>query len=393
MQYHRLVRIALGAIALLGFMSGSAAAPIVGTANAPDGLTDGMTLVIGGSGFDAKTIAKPLLWADFNVQLQPIAALGQRSSWDGIAGTLNTVVRAPNAGQSMRFDHSSSSNAVMGIEDIRDASGQRTQNLYMFARKYYDFDIFQDKRPPDATYPDGTFNLKMYRFWGDLGGAQNNIHWSYQGAFGTDSGAATAENTDTNFRGAYYSDIIDQKEGQWLVHELIYDAGTQGPDPDTTSAQDYLNSADGIYDLFEDGVKWTNNTVRFVTHDQNQPLKYEDFYFDQVSNGTAAGPQYVYYDEVYVDTTLQRVIICDADTFANCTKRAIQIPSSWTDNQIQVTLNRGEFGSFNQPLWLYVFDAAGEPNATGLPLICEDCDDSICFPAKAGEDKYTLICL
>ena len=316
----------------------------------PFSFSHGDTVTLTGSGFGNKVNAKPLLWVDFNENIQPSSTNSQRTSWGGglnAGAEVSSDNPAPNATQSFRFDLSTTYGASLGLYDIRDAIGERTQRLYMFARKYYGFDIVDDKGA-------NGFNLKMYRFWGDQSNVpedRNNIFWGYQGNEGLTSGRMTAEYTDGN----RYSSIIGQEEGEWMVHELIYDAGT-------------INVQNGLYDIYQDGVKWINDVYNFETHSSQLPNKYEDFFFEQVSNGTGTGPIYIYYDEIYMDTTYQRVIICDADTFESCNERAIQLPTAWSDNSITIKLNQGAFTSFNQPLWLYVFNAEGKPNTNGIAL-------------------------
>ncbi|MGH1540828.1 MAG: hypothetical protein ACRBHB_10435 [Arenicella sp.] len=381
MFYNRLL--ALSLLAYLPF--NSFAAPTINTSINASGLNQGDILVINGTGFGAKSEAKPLLWADFNEQFQP-SSKGRRTSWNSTTiptiRELSTAMSAPNATQALRFNHAASSDAVLGLHNIRNSSGQRTQNLYMFVRKLYAYDIVEDKRPPDSQYPDGTFNLKTYRFWGDINGSgnigHNTIYWGYQGAFGYDEAATVTENTEGGVK--YSSELLHQKD-TWLTQELVYDAGT-------------LGNKDGLFDIYQDGKKWLSETYNFITHNANHPHKYEDFFFDQVSNGTDAGPNYVYYDEIYMDTSLQRVVICDAELYANCSKRAIQIPTAWTDSSISIELNLGEFSHFGKPLWLYVFDEQGNANITGVPIVCDNCiDDSLCFTVKDSNNSAAVICL
>jgi len=375
------------------FSMNSSAAPIVSSPINTSGLQQGDRITITGSNFGAKTVAKPLLWADFNQQIMP-SSKGLRSSWSVMNAALTMDFAASNASQALRYDHSDMSQSVMTIESIRDAEGNRTQGLYLFVRKYYDYDLVEDKGL-------NGFNLKMYRFYSNLNNTtvhRNNAYFGYQGNDGKDSGRMSAENTEAQFNdfSSYYSDIIDHKPEKWLVHELIYKAGDAGPDPDSLGMNSviYRANANGVYDLYEDGEKWSMGNVGRVFHDPNQPLLYQDLAFDQVSNGTGPGPIYTYYDEVYVDTTLQRVIICDANVFANCSKRAIQIPTAWANNSITVELNLGEFANFSDSLWLYVFDEDGVPNAEGMPIVCENCsDEGLCFPIKSANGNTAVVCL
>lgn len=69
--------------------------------------------------------------------------------------------------------------------------------------------------------------------------------------------------------------------------------------------------------------------------------------------------------EVYADLSFQRVLICDAPTFATSVHCEMQIPQNvWTDSQLQIRVNQGSFAA-GSTQYLYVFDSTDTPNATG----------------------------
>lgn len=76
-----------------------------------------------------------------------------------------------------------------------------------------------------------------------------------------------------------------------------------------------------------------------------------------------------YFDDVYLDTTLARVVLGNADTYDNCTMVEPQIPSGWGASSITVTVN---LGSLNRTpggeLYLYVFDRDNRHNPVGYPI-------------------------
>ena len=75
---------------------------------------------------------------------------------------------------------------------------------------------------------------------------------------------------------------------------------------------------------------------------------------------------YTYWDDVYVDYSQARVEIGDAVTYAASRHREIQLPSSWSDGTVTITLNRGSFSNFTG-LFLFVVDDAGNISP-GYPL-------------------------
>ena len=74
-----------------------------------------------------------------------------------------------------------------------------------------------------------------------------------------------------------------------------------------------------------------------------------------------------YWDNVYIQQgTYARVEVGDNSSWANCSKREIQKPNTWTNNQITIQVNTGNFTQ-GQKLYLFVIDDAGNAS-TGWPL-------------------------
>lgn len=93
----------------------------------------------------------------------------------------------------------------------------------------------------------------------------------------------------------------------------------------------------------------------------SRPSKYNELAFDQVSNGTGNGPLNIYYDDLYIDTTLTRVLITDAPTLEDSRVIEVQIPQQWSNNQIQIKLRKGAHGSFKGK-YILVIDQNNQVN-------------------------------
>ncbi len=64
-------------------------------------------------------------------------------------------------------------------------------------------------------------------------------------------------------------------------------------------------------------------------------------------------------DNLYVDNTRKRVELGDNADYNSCTERVIQVPNTtWNDNQIQITVNTGQF-SVGSTKYLFVVDENG----------------------------------
>ena len=72
-------------------------------------------------------------------------------------------------------------------------------------------------------------------------------------------------------------------------------------------------------------------------------------------------------DDIYVDNSFSRVMICNQGTFGGSTHCEMQIPSSWNNSQISLTVNQGTFLD-GTTAYLYVVDASGIANSSGYPV-------------------------
>ena len=74
-----------------------------------------------------------------------------------------------------------------------------------------------------------------------------------------------------------------------------------------------------------------------------------------------------YIDDLYIDRTWSRVEIGNASTYSACTHREIQIPSNWSTDSINFTINQGSFNN-GSGAYLYITDANDNTNVNGYPI-------------------------
>jgi len=74
-----------------------------------------------------------------------------------------------------------------------------------------------------------------------------------------------------------------------------------------------------------------------------------------------------YFDDVYVDTTLSRVVLADKPVLSQASIVELQIPSAWNDGSISAQVNLGKFTQ-GQMAYLFVVDASGNVSATGIAV-------------------------
>lgn len=77
--------------------------------------------------------------------------------------------------------------------------------------------------------------------------------------------------------------------------------------------------------------------------------------------------QNMYISEIYMDKSIQRVIIGDSDSYSGLSHYEVQRPVSWSDGAIDFAFNLGSL-DFSEGLYVYVFDSNGVPNQKGFPL-------------------------
>lgn len=71
--------------------------------------------------------------------------------------------------------------------------------------------------------------------------------------------------------------------------------------------------------------------------------------------------------DVYIDNSLQRVVIGNAPRYEDVTHKELQRPKVWTDDKIEIAINLGSLG-FEQGLYVFVIDKDGVANSSGIPL-------------------------
>jgi hypothetical protein len=112
---------------------------------------------------------------------------------------------------------------------------------------------------------------------------------------------------------------------------------------------------------------WTGLKTIYGSHTMNA------WRIGQVSGDNTQGGSNLT-DQLYIDNTQAHVFISDRSnitnwlTYGSTAHNEIQVPSSWTDTSVRITLNQGTLPS-NQTLYLYVADANGQVNTPGFPIV------------------------
>lgn len=316
----------------LGLTCGEAVAvPII--SNAPGIFTDGSTVTISGSGFGAKggtNPNKPLIWADFEADINP-TSLGHFLAWTENQNLTRSTV-SPQYGLS--------GGNVKGVWDsglgnrsfsFRLDHFNTTTKLYMSVKRRYDFAA--------------TANQKFFRFFSDdtIDGFTASTS-----NFGIYQAHSSCTQDSERFQPVSWS------TNTWLSQEFLWSLGSGGC------------TTDGYWQFIQDGSTRQIDATLGNASTYGQFRLIDNFTDSNPLNLAADGSQ-VFMDDIYFDNTWARVMIGDASTFAASTMREIQIPSLWADGSITVTVNRGSFVNLSSA-YLYVIDASGNANTAGCFL-------------------------
>ncbi|WP_162628792.1 hypothetical protein [Marinobacter bohaiensis] len=317
--------------------------------------TDGgeSQLVISGSGFGNKPHPRPLYYFDFeDNSREQNSSFSMTSESLSTDGELVSETTPFGSGNVLRFTIRQSSSAV-AIPRIEFDSDQ----LYVYFNRRYSFSI-----DDSSTWGSIGFNLKTNRLWGDSG---NNIYIGYQGKEGTSSGRIYPEYTAEGGATWVGSDLA-QLEDQWTQEEIVYQASDVG-------------EQNGRFDIIRNGNSVHDSNFRMRT--SSYPDRYSQLYFDQISNGTNANQTlYIYYDNIYVDDSFHRVYLSDASSFSDAKNRIIQIPTDWSDSNVVVNINPGDFDLSSA--YVYVVDGNGDANSNGVRVCADDCPSPPNPPAR-----------
>lgn len=294
-----------------------------------------VTLTVTGAG--TKSPAAPLRWAPFAAGSNP-SALGQATSWDKVENMAWDSDEGYNGTGGMK------GTAGNGVWDIGvnytswNADGQKS---YWFRRQKMNF-----------TVTDASQNTKAWRCWPSGGAGYPNIYDAYN---------VTLLNVEQISGAAVYGGNINPSTTNWVQEECLLKASSSSGVKDASVVRRI------------DGVQKSSKLT--ITKSASYPAAMIRNYVAHlvVANKGSWSPGWntsnnVWYDDIYVDTTWQRVMIGDASTFANCRKFGFVIPATWSNTLVTGTM---AFHSSDFPngvtAYLYLFDSSNA-NSNGYPI-------------------------
>ena len=74
-----------------------------------------------------------------------------------------------------------------------------------------------------------------------------------------------------------------------------------------------------------------------------------------------------YFDDIYINNSWARVEIGDDPDYDSCTHREMQIPTAWSSDSVDITVNQGSFQN-GTTAYLFVVDEDGAVNTAGYEV-------------------------
>jgi len=127
------------------------------------------------------------------------------------------------------------------------------------------------------------------------------------------------------------------------------------------------STSDGIDRMWRDGILVQENTS-LVTGTSSSGVWRYMLLGQNINNTLPVAGQMdmdVYFDDIYIDNTQARVMMCDSPTWAARTHCEIQLPIKWSSDSITFTVNTGSFSSGTA--YLFVVDENGA-TTDGYPV-------------------------
>lgn len=345
--------------------TGTYSAEVSAQTSASGGTQHGASVTVTGSGFGTKTAAKPLVFDGFESGTAGNLIAGSApvdreigASWvwdDYTSGTYRPRYSAAYArGVSARsavchFEGEQGYNCSLEIfKDLPNAGDEVYFSFWyryergtsLYSRNHKPWVVYGSN---SGTWPEG------YVGWGNPDYNDGSLRNSAQDLGATD-GTLWASGPGMN--------VVP---GKWRRFEVYLKQCTPGV-------------SDGAWQMWSHDPD-AATPVALVMSDLSYKARSGSAYWRQWHIGSyhdnqpATGQPYtlsadVYIDDVYFDTTRARVEIGDNSTFANCTRREVQVATAWSDTSVTFRANKGGF-STGQTCYIFIIDSSGNVQSAG----------------------------
>ena len=306
-------------------------------------ISQGQSIAIVGSGFGAKTSAQPVYWDDLEDGAADLKA--KIGTWEDDANRILVINTTNQRHSNSRYNAMANFNGSHNMDNAKFQGGSDTTKWFV---QYW---VKLDSNFSWGNSIGGNLgNVKFIRFW-TTGSGSNDFVCSYHG--GTSAGCAT-ENCDDSYPGYFSFKPTNITKNVWHLFQFEFNSSSIG-------------TRDGTFRMYYDGALVENWSIKTKCSGASSNFRPQVIGWFNSTDSGASGSKQVYFDDFYADSTWARIEIGNASTYAASTRREIQIPSSWANTGITVSVNTGGFAS-NENVYLYVVDSNGAVNANGYPI-------------------------
>ena len=316
------------------------------------------TITITGSGFGTKPTGAPLLWDNATGNSLKDKWTG---AWPSELPGYNTGYYSPMRGidpphpRDTRYiagAHAANTGAYSGYAvNVFKAIPLPPFPYFIYASWYQRADdkwhFGGDNNFKTFDYSEGTEPYSAHGAWYTCYGPPHPGSASDGAQWATEAGTPLS-NPDNNGHNVWWGKGVNPMAGQWSKVEI---------------AIKVTNQSDGYIHVWENGQQVINYSG--ITDNYGGTKR-------TISVGGYARMQgytsnWRYFDDVYIDTTLSRVVLADKPVLSQATIIENQIPITWSDNSISATVNLGKFTQ-GQTAYLFVVDADGTASTTGTSV-------------------------
>jgi hypothetical protein len=300
--------------------------------------SDGEIVIVTGSNFGVKDPAKPLIWANFESGNLNATRLGIKSTWDD---TQEVSIYANDQLQNSNYCARGNLNT---FNSVHFKVSKKHKKHYLYYKERFNFE-FSEANCAVHSY------FKGPRIWDSSKFLSIYIFYQSEKALSTRTEVSGIKGED------YFADhALPPKENVWYSFEH------------QTQRNSNAEKSDGTNKIWRNGVLLINHK-NVKTHFNGYNEDWENIYLQgyfangYYCNSSPSIPAYLLFDDIYIDTTWQRVMIGDKQDFSKCTHREIMIPTKWTNEHIEIIVNMGALNSTSiVNYYLFVVDSNGNTN-------------------------------
>jgi hypothetical protein len=323
-------------------------------------LTHKGTITIRGSGFGSKASAAPVVWDD--ATKSDISNIWD-GAWPDVLPGYNTNYYSPMRGITPPHSHDTRYIAGAHAANTGANSGYNVIFFKYISLQPFPFYIYASwyQRADNEWVFGGDNNFKTFDYSEGKGPySQYSWYTAYgpphpgsktDGAQWVTESAPTLSNPDVNGHNVWWGIGVNPMAGRWSKVEIAFMVTDQ---------------TNGYVKVWENG----HQVVNYVGPTDTYPGTQRTVCVGGYARMQGYQSNWRYWDDVYVDTTLSRVVLADKPVLSEATIIENQIPSTWSDGSITATVNLGQFTQ-GQTAFLIVVDSSGTPSASGFAVTAD----------------------